>query len=180
MPNTFSLIASSTVGSGGAAAINFTSIPGTYTDLLVTGSLRCDASQTNGTALCYQFNSSTSGYTNKIVYGDGSTTGSTSNTTLSANGSTYGRLAGLGINNTAQTANTFSSLSFYIPNYAGSNNKSGSVDVTVENNGTAAEADLSATLWSNTAAITSISFAPYNAANFVQYTTMYLYGIKKD
>jgi hypothetical protein len=33
MANTFELIASSTVGSGGAANIDFTSIPATYTDL---------------------------------------------------------------------------------------------------------------------------------------------------
>ena len=34
MANTYTLIASLTVGSGGAANIEFTSIPATYTDLL--------------------------------------------------------------------------------------------------------------------------------------------------
>ena len=177
MANTFELIASY-AATGSVAAITFSSIPSTYTDLFVTGSLRCDASQTGGTALCYQFNSSTSGYTSKFLYGDGTTAGSFSGTTLSANGTTYGRLASTGITNTAQTANTFSSISFYVPNYAGSNNKSGSFDGATETNATAAEANLSANLWSNTAAITSISFAPYNGANFVQYSTMYLYGVK--
>ena len=40
MANTYTLIASSTAGSGGAAYIEFTSIPNTYTDLLVMLSLR--------------------------------------------------------------------------------------------------------------------------------------------
>jgi hypothetical protein len=40
MANTFTLIASSTVGSGGAASIDFTSISSTYTDLVVKLSLR--------------------------------------------------------------------------------------------------------------------------------------------
>jgi hypothetical protein len=36
MANTFELIASSTVGSGGAANIDFTSIPATFTDLCLS------------------------------------------------------------------------------------------------------------------------------------------------
>ena len=35
MANTYELIASSTVGAGGASSIDFNSIPNTYTDLLV-------------------------------------------------------------------------------------------------------------------------------------------------
>ena len=40
MPDTFIKIASVTVGSGGASSIDFTSIPSTYTDLVVVHSLR--------------------------------------------------------------------------------------------------------------------------------------------
>ena len=35
MANTYVLISSSTVGSGGAASIDFSSIPATYTDLVL-------------------------------------------------------------------------------------------------------------------------------------------------
>ena len=48
MANTYTLIASQTVGSGGASAINFGSIPNTYTDLLVKVSARM--SSANGSA----------------------------------------------------------------------------------------------------------------------------------
>jgi len=40
MPNTMTLIASSTVGAGGSTAITFSSIPSTYTDLVIKHSLR--------------------------------------------------------------------------------------------------------------------------------------------
>jgi hypothetical protein len=45
MANTYTLISSVTVGSGGAANIEFTSIPQTYTDLLykISGRLSVDS-----------------------------------------------------------------------------------------------------------------------------------------
>jgi len=42
MATTYEAIATVTVGSGGAATFGFTSIPATYTDLLVVASLRSD------------------------------------------------------------------------------------------------------------------------------------------
>ena len=42
MATTYSLISSVTVGSGSAATIGFTSIPATYTDLLLSYSARID------------------------------------------------------------------------------------------------------------------------------------------
>ena len=42
MADTYTLISSVTVGAGGASSIDFTSIPATYTDLLVKFSLRTD------------------------------------------------------------------------------------------------------------------------------------------
>ena len=47
MPNTMTLISSSTVGSGGTASISFSSIPNTYTDLVVKLSVRSTASTNN-------------------------------------------------------------------------------------------------------------------------------------
>ena len=70
MPNTFELISSTVVGAGGAADITFSSIPSTYTDLIVKLSTRQD-----GSAIGYQFgirfNGSTSGYSRRLTYGDG-------------------------------------------------------------------------------------------------------------
>jgi hypothetical protein len=39
----YNLIATTTVGSGGAASIDFTGIPQTYTDLFLVSSLRSNA-----------------------------------------------------------------------------------------------------------------------------------------
>jgi hypothetical protein len=170
MANTFTLIASSTVGSGGATTIEFTSIPSTYTDLVVKWSLR----EETGTAGVFKitFNNSGSGYTAKQLYGSGSVAGSDNN----YNGTWYGFEGAIGASNT--TANTYSNGEIYIPNYAGSANKSMSVDSVIETNGTNAYMAISAGLWSNSAAITSIKFQIYNGTDFNQYSSAYLYGVK--
>lgn len=169
MPNTFELIASSTVGSGGAASIDFTSIPSTYTDLVIKVSAR---SSSTGSAIdryaTFQFNSSTTGRTFRRLYGYGSTAGS--------DNGTFGYA--FSMSGTTGTASTFCNAEFYIPNYAGSNNKSMSQDgVSEQNSATINWLDLNANLWSNTAAITSIKFTP-DTGNFAEFTTAYLYGVK--
>jgi len=70
-------------------------------------------------------------------------------------------------------------MEIYIPNYAGSTNKSFSSETNQENNATAAFARLLAGLWSQTAAITDIEITP-NTGNWVQYSTAVLYGISKS
>jgi hypothetical protein len=173
MPNTFELISSTTVGSGGAASIEFTSIPSTYTDLCLKVSLRTsitDADQRNSALLT--FNNSGSGYSFRNVYGVGSTAGS-------GNGSSQSTLYAGVVTASNATASTFSNSEFYIPNYAGSTNKSVSLDYTQENNSATFWVDgLLAGLWANTAAITSVKLIPDTVSNWVQYSTAYLYGVK--
>lgn len=169
MATTYKLIASSTVGSGGASNIEFTSIPGTYTDLLLRVSIR--SAYSSGTdALEITFNGSTTSRSYKTVNGNGSTAGSFAGTII------YGGEA----NTASQTASTFSSHDIYIPNYSGSEFKSASIDSVEETNGTTVYAMLTAALWSNTSAITTVKCVLSSASNFVQYSTAYLYGIKKD
>ncbi len=166
MPNTFELIASSTVGAGGTANITFSSIPSTFTDLIIKLSARSSDSATSA-GVVMQFNGSSSSLSYRLLEGDGSTAASYNGTT--------GRV---GVTDAAtSTASTFGSLEVYIPNYAGSTNKSSSTDSVQETNATTAYADLSANLWSNTAAITSIALT-LQAGSFVQYSTAYLYGVK--
>ncbi len=81
-------------------------------------------------------------------------------------------------NDAIKTASTFGSWEIYIPNYAGSANKSASLDAVSENNATAANANLVAGLWSTTSAITQIDLTSFNSANFVQHSSAYLYGVK--
>ena len=164
MANTYKLISSVTVGSGGAATIGFTSIPATYTDLLLNYSGRVDQTG-NVRQVDISFNSNTSNFSGLYFQGNGSTLIQ----------GLLARYAG-NVTGTSATASTFGSTSIYIPNYASSNNKAFSVDFTTENNATTADAGFIAGLWSNSAAITSVTLTPAGG-NFVQYSTAYLYGI---
>ena len=168
MPAARYFIASTTVGSGGASSIDFTSIPSTYTDLVLICSLRVSrASVVNNTVI--KFNGSSTSYSERVLYGNGSSAGSYSDTQI------------YDVNNAANsTASTFANSQFYIPNYAGSTNKSVSNDSVSETNATAATAQLVAGLWSNTSAITSLSLTDYSGTNFAQYSTATLYGIKNS
>lgn len=169
MANTFELIQSATVGSGGAASITFMNtgnIPATYTDLCVKISSRSNRSDTND-FLKISFNGLTTNLSHKALSGDGSTANTGSDASY-----IYGRLPG----NTA-TSNTFGNAEFYIPNYAGSTAKSVSGDTVMENNATYSVQYMLAGLWNSTSAITSITLAPYYGS-FMQYSTAYLYGVK--
>jgi len=169
MATTFTKIASVTVGSGGAASIDFTSIPSTYTDLLVKISGRTTESSVYA-GIYVSFNGTAYNSTGKLLEGDGSaaSSGSFSNGSISF-------IAGA-----SATSNTFGSTELYIPNYAGSTNKSYSSDGVGENNATLALTQLNAGLWSNTAAINQVTLDAYLTNTFVQYTTATLYGINKS
>jgi hypothetical protein len=168
MANTYVKIATVTVGGGGAANMEFTSIPSTYTDLIIKMSARANTTGPNNFGV--SLNNSTTGFNSKIVYGDGTSALSSSLATIY-----QGIVPGSGY-----TANTFGSADIYIPNYAGSTNKAYASDSTTENNATASYAVLSAALWSNTAAITSIKLDPGPSSSFIQYSTATLYGISKS
>lgn len=166
---TYKKIASVTVGSGGAANMEFTNIPGTYTDLLLKISSRSSQSGDNDYPKI-EFNGSAANQTLRYLQGNGSAASSSTDTLI------YGASAA-----DTTTASTFGSLEFYVPNYAGSTNKSVSIDSVNEKNASAIVMILAAGLWSQTAAITSITIKPYNAgANFNQYSTATLYGISKS
>ena len=168
MAANYTLLEKITVGAAGASSVTFSGIPQTgYTDLALKVSARTDTTGSGNGFLMY-LNGSTSSYTKRQVYGDGSVVASNSGSTA----------AGGLINGTTETSNTFASTDIYIPNYAGSNYKSTSHDTVSENNATFAYTLLSAGLWSNTSAVTSITLTP-NAGNFVQYSTFYLYGVAK-
>jgi hypothetical protein len=164
MANTYTLIASSTVGSGGAANITFSSIPATYTDLCLKISARSSATPAEG--MYISFNGSSASFTGRYLLGDG--TNVTSGVLAQYVGSIYGSVG---------TANVFNNTDIYIPNYASANNKSFSVDEVAENNATTGYQNIIAGLWSNTAAITSITLT---CTGFLQYSTAYLYGVKNS
>jgi len=168
MANTMTLISSVTVGSGGAANITFSSIPATYTDLIVKICVRSARSGASADSILFSLNGSNSG-TDRILYGNGSAAGSATDASQMYSGTSPASTA---------TASTFGNVEIYIPNYAGSTNKSYSVDSVDENNATFAQAQMLAGFWSNTSAITSIKLEPGSLTTFVQFSTAYLYGVK--
>jgi hypothetical protein len=176
MANTFELISSSTVGSGGSSSITFSSIPNTYTDLVVKLSARTADTGLVFDGVLLTFNGATSAFSYKLLYGGYPS----SNSVASSGGSSVANITGQYGSTNLATSNTFGSAEIYIPNYASSNYKSTSGDSVAENNGSANIVSLNSGLWSSTSAITSIRLVTNSAFNFVQYTTAYLYGVKSS
>jgi hypothetical protein len=168
MAYSYELIASY-AATGTVANIEFTSIPGTYTDLQILLSGRTNRSGAINDGLEIAFNNSTANFTSRLLSGNG----------VSASSSTSTNNPGI-INGSSSTANTFNNTWIYISNYAGNTNKSVSTDSAFEYNGADGRLQLTALLWSNTAAITSIKLTSSTASSFVQYSTAYLYGINKS
>ena len=167
MPNTFELIASSTSYAGGTA-LTFSSIPNTYTDICLVMSPRGNGY--NGTDLYLTFNGNTSSYSGRYMWKDGNTTSVTSGTM-----GTSSTLIGI-VPGTQAGSSTYGSLQIYVPNYAGSSNKSYSIETVSERNGNDQWIFMGAGLWSNTSAITSVTITA--SANYLGDSTAYLYGVK--
>jgi hypothetical protein len=179
MANTYVQIGSTvTVGSGGAATINFSSIPATFTDLVVKVSARSAVVDLT-TYIDMTINGDTGAYyDHKNVSGMYNSTVTTQ--TFSNQNSFY--LYQMSASNA--TASTFSNIEVYIPNYTSTNSKSISADGVAESNtatGTNRALALSAGLYHpvSNVAITSITLTG-NGGNFEQYSTASLYGIKNS
>jgi hypothetical protein len=170
MPATYTLISSNVLTSS-AASITFSSIPATYTDLVVRASARTDSASSRD-AIYIEFNGSGSSYSNTFVRGT---------STLATSGTyAFGIASPRGADGATATSNTFGSVEWYIPNYLASTNKPVSVFGVQENNTTTAnDANIEAVagLWSNSAAITSIVIKKVDGTNFVSGSSFYLYGI---
>jgi hypothetical protein len=174
MANTMTLISSVTVGSGGTSTMTFSSIPSTYTDLCLKLSLR-SSSANDRRIIFFKFNGVVSGYNDKSIRAySGGVASQTDN-----GGNTSFAVWDMPAANA--TANTFSNVELYIPNYAGSTNKSISADGVGEiNSANGAVAGLTAALSTVTSAISQIDIFGDGTGNFVQYSTAYLYGIKNS
>lgn len=173
MPNTYTLIASSTVSSP-TYSVTLSSIPQTYTDLKIVYSLRSDYGTAHEGQI--RLNSISTGYSQKLLYGTGSGTGS-----AQPGGTDYATWS-LTITGGGATANTFSNGEIYLPNYSSTSiAKSWSADGVTENNATSVVDYLVAGNNTSTAAITSITFYAWQSfINFVSGSTFYLYGIKNS
>jgi len=172
MPLTYVAIAKSIVSSGTASSIEFTSIPQTYTDLVIKASLRDTRTDSPVTDTLLTFNNSGSGYSLRMSYGQSPGTGA-----AGVGGTAY--ISGLYENTNQTTSNTFSNTEIYIPNYTSSTDKIASIDAVTEKNGaTDIYISFVSGLWAKSSPITSIKLVPMYSLSYVQYTTATLYGIK--
>jgi len=173
MANTYTLI-SSNVLSSSAASVTFSSIPSTYTDLVLKISGRTDDSANPQGSIRLYINGSTSSvYSFTRLTGNGSTTASYTS------GSGTELYFTFGLSTSQSTANTFSSADIYIPNYLSSANKPMSGSQVMETNSATAFMGTTAGLTRITSAITTIEVTT-NAGSFVADSSFYLYGIKKN
>ena len=162
MPSTYTPIATQTLGSA-AASVTFSSIPSTYTDLIVV----INGAVTSGTANCnFQLNGDTStNYSRTALSGTGSAANSSRFT-----GSAYGMINDYGYLDTTYRTNmlaqfmNYSNATTFKTVLARSNNS---------DNGTAA----TVTLWRSTAAISTI-YLYASSSTFITGSTFTLYGIK--
>ena len=165
-----------TVGSGGSSSINFTSIPSTYKHLQIRGLARAiNGGGSNTWGLDAIFNSdSGSAYTSSHgLYG----TGATAAATASATSQTKGTITNYPMS--SATTNAFGIFVADILDYTNTNKYKtlrglGGYD----GNDTNGIVILRSFAWMNTSAITSITLTGGSGADFAQYSTFALYGVK--
>jgi len=166
---TMQLIETKTLGTA-AASITFTSLPQDGTDLVLLGSVRTARAATNDFVdLRFNGDNTDGNYSSRVLYGQGSSVSSFTENSYIGD-----------VNGATSTADTFSSINVYLPNYSGATTKSGSVETVMENNATFSALAIIARLWNNTAAITSMEIGfTATGANLVAGSTFSLYKITK-
>lgn len=166
--NSYESIATVTIGSGGSSSITFSSIPQTYTHLQIRATAR---SSTAGTQvfLYPQYNGDTgNNYTIHYIQGNGSSAGAT------AYAPTAGNFA-IDTPAASANANVFGSAVIDILDYTNTNKYKTMRSLTGYDNNGSGFVDFMSGLWTNTAAITSITIS---GGTIVQYSSFALYGIR--
>jgi len=161
MAKTYEPIATTTLAST-VASYTFSSIPSTYTDLvlIIVGNI------SDGSNMGLRFNSdSATNYSNTVVYGTGSAAASTRSTSTN----------GLALTGLAATGLSPSNAITHIINYANTTTYKTVLQRGNNLNGLV-RADVG--LWRSTSAITSIYVYVYGGANLDAGMTLTLYGIK--
>ena len=162
MAITYEPIATTTLGSA-AASVTFSSISGSYTDLILVFN---GTTVTTANNLSLQFNADTgSNYSMTRVRGNGSTADSTRFTNISM---MYGP-------NISYTSTVPSPVIWQIQNYANTTTYKTAIG---RGGGSDTETTAVVGLWRNTAAITSIVVLVNSSQNMTSGSVLTLYGIK--
>jgi hypothetical protein len=165
MPATYEPIATNTLGSA-SSSITFSSIPGTYTDLILVF-VGAQTSTAQGD-LQFRFNSDTgSNYSRTILSGNGTTASSNRSSDL-----TFFRGEATSYPDTV-TGGTNQIL--HLMNYS---NTTTNKTILFRGNSAASGTDLTAGLWRSTSAITAIECYMSDSATLKAGSMFTLYGIK--
>ena len=166
----FESIATVTVGSGGAASMEFTNIPQTYQHLHIRMLGRSTASGAD-VAFYIRFNSdSGSNYSRHLIFSDGSGTAVASSASQTS--------AWLGyVTATSATASALSPSVIEILKYTSTSEYKGIRTLHGSDQNGYGVVGITSNLWLSTNSISSILLYP-GSGNFVQYSTVALYGIK--
>lgn len=166
MATTMKLIAKQTLGAT-AASVSFTGIPATYTDLLLLGSCNNASAAVDNVRVRFNGATTDANHSGRRLSGNGSAASSTSDAyiLLTATWAGSGQLA---------------NFEMYLPNYAGSTNKSLSATGVVELNSSTAYIYATAGLWSSTAAVTQLTLDHLSGSVFSVGSSFYLYGITRS
>jgi hypothetical protein len=172
MPATYTLI-SSNVLSSSQASVTFSSIPATYTDLVLRFSMRSSEAGALAPFGKITFNSDTSSiYSGTFVMGYSTTAASYRNSNIS-----YGKWDYYGFESAGNTSNTFGSVEIYIPNYTSTTSKPFSaIHASEDNSAGNAINEATAGLYRNSTAISNIELGA-SSGSFVSGSSFYLYGI---
>jgi hypothetical protein len=164
--NSYQSIATVTVGSGGQANIEFTSIPSTYKHLQI----RLSAQGTAGYDVNLRLNSDTgSNYAFHYLNGQGASAGTGAGTSTA-----YINFS----NNFLQGATIPAVGIMDILDYASTSKYKTTRALAGSDANGSGWLQLGSGLWQNTAAITTIQLYPASSQTFSQYTSAALYGIK--
>lgn len=167
----FESISTVSVGSGGAANVEFTSIPATFTHLQIRGIAKSDnAGSLDNVQM--QFNSDTAAnYKSHFLYGTGSVVGA------GVAGSDSLMLTARVTGGNASYANIFGVFVIDILDYANTNKYKVHRSLSGHDENGLGEVFFESGLWRNTNAITSIKLYA-EGFNWKQYSHFALYGIK--
>lgn len=168
--NTYTMIATQTVTGSSAGTVVFSSIPSTYTDLVMVCHARGVAAVgMEGSAI--RFNGDTAAnYSQTELKGDGASAASSRNT-----GDTYIRNIDAYVGSTAASG-IFGFYELHVMNYANTTTYKTTLGRSSSLYSGAGVAHLAAGLWRSTAAINSITHVGYNG-NIDVGSTFTLYGI---
>lgn len=174
MPTTYTLISSTVLGSS-QTSVNISSIPSTYTDIVLQCMIRTD----RGSAIDTDNIKATFNNDTTSLYSFGGIGGSGTSAFGNGSANQVRTIIG-GATASGSTANTFASAEIYIPNYTSTVNKQIGSVIMQENNLSAAYMQLDGNLYRNTSAISSIQLSPVVGPNIIAGSSFYLYGIKNS